>query len=210
MFFIFDNLIATMLGIAVLFILVLMQERVQRVSAEQVMMYAANENIIDFGLWVEKDLANVGWGVVGANGITAYQSNDSIPNLTKTFAFDRRLKPSAVIPANVQYQVIPSLNSLGVQNFMTINGTGVPLWQVQRVVTGDVSGEIVDGAVTGESAPYITHFRIALENDFGEEVATVADAVQISVQVAMAMPFGNEAHLSETHWGTTVGLSVTN
>ncbi|CAN0518593.1 unnamed protein product, partial [Laminaria digitata] len=161
MFFIFDNLAATMIGIAVLFILVLMQERVQRVSVEQVMMYAANENMISFGQWLEQDLVNVGWGVVGANGITAFQQNDSIPNLTKTFSFDRRPDSTIVVPVNVQYQVVPALNSLGVQNFMNINGTSVPLWQVQRIAPSAITGT---NEITGESAPYVTHFRIALEN----------------------------------------------
>ena len=72
MFLVFDNLSAALIGIAVLVILVIMQHRVQRVSREQVMMYAANQNIIDFGAWIEEDMSNIGWGVSGSNGVTQH------------------------------------------------------------------------------------------------------------------------------------------
>ncbi len=110
MFLIFDNLSATLIGIAVLFVLVLMQQRVQRVSAEQVMMYAANQNILDFGAWLEEDMTNIGWGVTGSNGITSIVQNDTIPDLTQSFTFDRFLDSSSVATSSVQYRVVPALD----------------------------------------------------------------------------------------------------
>ncbi|MEM8485116.1 MAG: hypothetical protein AAF564_06180 [Bacteroidota bacterium] len=199
MFLIFDNLSATLIGIAVLLLLVIMQQRVQRVSAEQVMMYAANQNILDFGKWVEEDMVNVGWGVTTGNGISGIAQNDTIPTLTRQFTFDRKQSDTTGV-ATVQYQVIPVTTS-GQQVFMEINGTDVPLWQVQR---------LVGGTVTGESAPYVTHFNILLENDRGQNVFAVADAEQISIEVAMAMPYGEDAYIPETHWGTTFGLLAAN
>ncbi len=199
MFLIFDNLSATLIGIAVLLLLVVMQQRVQRVSAEQVMMYAANQNILDFGKWVEEDMVNVGWGVTTGNGISGIAQNDTIPTLTRQFTFDRKPNDTTAV-ATVQYLVIP-VTASGLQVFTAINGTDVPLWQVQR---------IVNGAVTGESAPYVTHFNILLENDRGQNVFAVADAEQISIEVAMAMPYGEDAYIPETHWGTTFGLLAAN
>lgn len=199
MFLIFDNLSATLIGIAVLLLLVIMQQRVQRVSAEQVMMYAANQNILDFGKWVEEDMVNVGWGVSSGNGISGIAQNDTIPSLTRQFTFDRKPNDTTAV-ATVQYQVIP-VTTAGQQVFMEINGTDVPLWQVQR---------LVGGTVTGESAPYVTHFNILLENDLGQNVFAVADAEQISIEVAMAMPYGEDAYIPETHWGTTFGLLAAN
>ncbi len=199
MFLIFDNLSATLIGIAVLLLLVVMQQRVQRVSAEQVMMYAANQNILDFGKWVEEDMVNVGWGVTTGNGISGIAQNDTIPTLTRQFTFDRKPNDTTAV-ATVQYLVIP-VTASGLQVFTAINGTDVPLWQVQR---------IVNGAVTGESAPYVTHFNILLENDLGQNVFAVADAEQISIEVAMAMPYGEDAYIPETHWGTTFGLLAAN
>lgn len=199
MFLIFDNLSATLIGIAVLLLLVIMQQRVQRVSAEQVMMYAANQNILDFGKWVEEDMVNVGWGVSSGNGISGIAQNDTIPSLTRQFTFDRKPNDTTAV-TTVQYQVIP-VTTAGQQVFMEINGTDVPLWQVQRLVAG---------VVTGESAPYVTHFSILLENDRGQNVFAVSDAEQISIEVAMAMPYGEDAYIPETHWGTTFGLLAAN
>ena len=200
MFLIFDNLSATLIGIAVLLLLIIMQQRVQRVSAEQVMMYAANQNILDFGKWIEEDMVNVGWGVTVGNGISGIAQNDTIPTLTRQFVFDRKPNDSTAVET-VQYQVIPVTLTSGMQVFTEINGTDVPLWQVQR---------IVGGVVTGESAPYVTHFSILLEDDLGQGVFALADAEQISIEVAMAMPYGEDAYIPETHWGTTFGLLAAN
>ena len=200
MFLMLDNLSATLIGIAVLFILVVMQQRVQRVSREQVMMYAANQHIIDFGAWIEEDMNNIGWGVSGSNGVTGIMQNDTIPDLTRLFSFDRFLDSTSVVTSSVQYQVVPALDGSGAQRFAEINGTDVPLWQVQRLVAG---------VVTGDSAPFITHFNIELENNLGQPVAANA-AEQVSIQIAMGMPFGEDAHIPETHWGTTFGLLSSN
>lgn len=198
---IFDNLSATLISIAVVFMLVIMQQRVQRVSAEQVMMYAANQNVLGFGEWLEDDLVNIGWGVVGSNGIGTIQQNDTIPDLTKTFSFDRFLHSDSLVTSNVVYTVIRALDSKGVPVFQEIDGADVPLWQVRRIVAG---------AITGESAPYVTHFNIELENSFGEDVFDVSLAEQLSIQVGMAMPFGEDAYIPETYWGTTFSLLSTN
>ncbi len=76
----------------------------------------------------------------------------------------------------------------------------MPLWQVQR---------LVGGIVTGDSAPYLTHFKIELENNLGQNVG-VDIAEQISIQLSMGMPFGEDAYIPETHWGTTFGLLSSN
>ena len=198
---IFDNLTATMISIAVVFMLVIMQQRVQRVSTEQVMMYAANRNVLDFGDWLEEDLSNIGWGVVGSNGINLIQQNDTIPELTNSFTFDRFLDSTSIVTSTVQYIVIPALDSTGAPVSTEIEGVEIPLWQVRRMVAGDV---------TGESAPFVTHFRIQLQDNLGQNVFDVSLAEQLSIQVAMAMPFGNDAHIPETHWGTTFALLSTN
>ena len=201
MFLIFDNLSATLISIAVVFMLMIMSHRVQRVSSEQVMMYAANENITDFGDWMEKDMVNIGDGVVSGNGITSIAQNDTIADLTKLFVFQKFETDSSVVLSTIQYQVVPALDGSANQIFMQIDSTDVPLWTVQR---------LVDGKIIGESAPYITHFKIELENDIGELVANVDQAEQISIQVAMGMPFGEDAYIPETHWGTTFGLLSAN
>lgn len=201
MFLIFDNLSATLIGIAVVFMLMIMQQRVQRVSTEQVMMYAANQNIVDFGDWMEDDMVNIGDGVISGNGITSIIQNDTIPELTRVFTFQKIITPGSTVDSTVQYIVVPALNSGGQQVFTQIDSTDVPLWSVQR---------IVDGAVTGESAPYVTHFKIELEDDLGVVVANINDAKQVSIQVAMGMPFGEGAYIPETHWGTTFGLLASN
>ncbi len=197
MFFIFDNLSATLIGIGVMLVLVIMQQRVQRVAVEQVMMYSANQSVIDLEFWLKPDMENVGRGVVGSNGITTHVPNDSIPTLTKTFSFNGALDSTMAIISAVQYQLVPAVDSSGTPQFSEINGTSVPLWQIQR---------FVDGNLTGISASYVTHFRVELEDDLGVNTS-IADAEQVSIQVSMGMPFSAEAYIPETHWGTTVVIN---
>ena len=129
--------------------------------------------------------------------VISHLPNDSIPSLTKEFSFNGALGADLADIKTVRYQLVAALDSAGVHTYTDINGTGVPMWQIER---------IVDGSTTALSAPFVTHFNVSLQDDLGIP-ATTTNADQVRIQISMGMPYGEEAYLPETHWGTTVSLN---
>lgn len=193
MYIVFDNLSATIIGSIVLLMVFAMQQRIRNVSIDQVMSYAANDHVIEFGTWMQEDMVNIGWQVASGNGIVSAQQNDSIPNLTKWFEFDGLDASDPTVATRIQYQLIPALDGGGAQTHINVDGTDVPLWQVRRLVNGDV---------TGQSAPLVTQFRIETLNTAGQAVTPTA-ARQLRIKLSMGMPFGDDSFLRETHWVTS-------
>jgi hypothetical protein len=125
----------------------------------------------------------------------SFQPNDTIPALTKLFEFDGYDPSNAAAPTRIQYQLIPAIETGGARVTTDIDGTNVPLWIVQRVV---------NGFVTGQSAPLISAFSVELLNIGGGDVSgdpTLTE--QIRIRFSMAMPFGDDSFLREVHWATS-------
>ena len=193
----FDNLSATIIGGIVLLTVLFMQERQRDVSIDKVVSYAANKHSIELGSWLQEDMTNIGWQTPPSdNGLDSLATNDSIPELSKTFAFDG-LHPhpdSTHLSALITYQLVPAMTPNG-QDYAEINGNSVPLWELQRVV---------NGIVMGASVPLITHFSVEPLTTAG--IPTTIDVARtLRIKFSMALS-RDEAFIQEVHWGTTFSI----
>ncbi|MEZ4699548.1 MAG: hypothetical protein R2834_04395 [Rhodothermales bacterium] len=199
MFFIYDNLAATMVALAVLLVLVSMQQRMRDVSIEQVGVYAAKKQSLEFGLWMRDDIANIGNGVgSGVPPVTGYVPHATLPGMTSSFSF-LAIPPddSTGTVATISYQLTPVYESDGVTpRTIGVDSLTVPLFEVQR---------FVDGVLDGKSAPYVTYFNIDLLDVNGVSVAGAPQLTeQIRMSFSMGVPLTQRSYVRETHWGATI------
>ncbi len=199
MFFIYDNLAATLVAMAVMLVLLSMQQRMRDVSIEQVGMYTAKKQSLDFGLWMRDDIANIGLGVSGAP-VVAHTPHATLPGMTSTFTFLKKLNPSDPTPATISYQLEEVYETDGVtQQTIQVDTLAVPLFEVHRYV---------NGTLDGKSAPYITYFAIDLLDVNGASVAGVlALTQQVRMTFSMGVPYASRSYVRETHWGATVQVN---
>lgn len=196
MFFIYDNLAATLVALAVLLVLVAMQTRMREVSVEQVGLYAAKKQSLEFGLWMRDDIATIGQGTGGIPPVVSHVDHATIPGMTSSFSFLKTTDGTGVV-RTITYELQPVFESDGVtQQVIAIDTLSVPLFEVRR---------LVDGVQDGASAPFITYFEIDLLDLAGMPVGGATAATrQIRMSFSMGVPYATRSYVRETHWGATV------
>lgn len=186
-----DNLTATIVAMSVLAMLVAMQYRAQEASVERTIAYSAKKQTIEFGKWIQDDIANVGAGVsFGTVSVQELTTNSS--GNTNLFRFRRKMNASDTDPVDVTYQLVES-------DTINVDGSVVYLYELRRRV---------DGTLEGTSPPTVTRFRIEMLNENGSLTAAPSEARQVRIRFSTAMPFSEDRHsfLREAHWGTTVPI----
>ncbi len=199
MFFIYDNLAATLVAMAVLVVLLSMQQRMRDVSIEQVGMYTAKKHSLDFGLWMRDDIANIGLGVFGP-AVIEHTPHATLPGVTSSFSFLKKLNPSDPTPSTISYQLEEVYEADGVtQQTIQVDTLAVPLFEVRR---------LVNGAVEGKSAGFITYFAIELLDVNGAPVGGVVELTeQVRMTFSMGVPYASRSYVRETHWGATIQVN---
>lgn len=186
-----DNLTATIVAMAVLAMLVAMQYRAQEASVERSIAYRAKKQTIDFGKWIQDDIANVGAGVsFGTVSVQELTTNAS--GNTSLFKFRRKMDAADPNPVDVSYELVET-------DTITVDGSDVHLFKLQRRV---------DGTLEGASPPTVTQFRIEMLNENGTLTLAPSEARQVRVRFSTAMPYSEDrqSYLREAHWGTTVPI----
>lgn len=186
-----DNLTATIVAMSVLAMLVAMQYRAQEASVERTIAYSAKKQTIEFGKWIQDDIANVGAGVsFGSVSVQELTTNNS--GNTSLFRFRRKMNAVDAAPVDVTYQLVE-------KDTITVDGSAVYLFELQRRV---------DGTLNGASPPTVTRFRIEMLDENGMLTTAPSEARQVRVRFSTAMPVSDDrnAYLREAHWGTTVPI----
>ncbi len=199
MFFIYDNIAATLVAFSVMLVLLVMQQRMRDASIERVGVYAAKTQSIEFGDWLQQDLANIGLGVSAGTPVTGLTDHATIPGMTQSFSYLKKIAVSDPSPSTITYQLNPVFEPDGVTpKIIDIDTLAVPLFEVRR---------LVNGVEEGKSPPYLTYFRVELLDDTGVDVGGVLPlADQVRVTFSMGVPLVERTYLRETHWGTTVAI----
>ena len=186
-----DNITATIVGMAVLAMVVVMQQRAQEAGVQRSITYHAKKQTIELGRWLQDDMANVGAGVsFGTIAVTGHAENAE--GMTTSFAFKRKMDEADPTPSDIEYV-------LSEVEIITVDGEEVQLYEIQREV---------DGVVVGKSPQTITSFTITMLDAAGEETNVPTAARQLRVQLSTALPYSDQrmTYLREAHWGTTVPL----
>ena len=186
-----DNITATIVGVAVLAMVVVMQQRAQEAGVQRSITYHAKKHTIELGRWLQDDMANVGAGVSFGNiAVTGHTENAE--GLTTSFSFRRKINEADPAPSEIEYV----LNEI---KTVIVDDEEVQLYEIAREV---------DGVVVGKSPQTITSFSITMLDAGGEETNVPTEARQLRVQLSTALPFSDQkmTYLREAHWGTTVPL----
>lgn len=186
-----DNVTAAIVAMSVLAMIVVMQYRAQEASVERAIAYRAKKQTIDFGKWLQDDIANVGAGVsFGTISVKEVQTNAG--GQTSRFHFLRKMDVADPAPVDVVYQ-------LSETETITVDGSDVQLYEMQR---------FVDGNLEGTSPSTVTQFTIEMLDENGTLTVAPSEARQVRVRFSTAMPYSGDryTYLREAHWGTTVPI----
>lgn len=198
---IFDNLTAMLIGSAVLLIMVGMNQRNQEVAIERSINYVAKKQAIEFGNWLQDDVANIGAGVAGGSPVLEVPEENAA-GVTSRFTFYRKETAAAATPVEIEYLLAPR----PAVTMQTSRGrdTTFTLYEIRRVVNGAT-------AESGKSMPTITRFKVELLDRNGRVTTDAAAARQVRIGFSAVARFSERRKfLIENHWSTTVPLRAIN
>lgn len=190
-----DNLAALMIGASILLMLLAMQQQAQESALLRTLSYTAKKSALDFGEWMQEDLANVGAGLnLGDDAIVDREENAE--GLTRLFHFRRLLEPDDVSATDVVYV-------LQARDTVEIDEEQVVLYQLERRLDSEY------GDVTGQSTATLTDFHIDMIDGAGAETDFPDQARQLRIRFSASMMYNEREHyLRQTHWSTMVPLRV--
>lgn len=195
----FDNITATMVGGTILMILMTMQHQAQTMAVERSVNYVAKQNALEFGQWLQEDVANMGAGMTFGSGVM--DDIERSDGMTTRFRFQRKLDPSDANPHWVEYRAIPVDTVMIGQNQFKKE---VVLHRMARIVSGTSDQE-------GSSMGIITDFDVELLDIEGRVTSDRSAARQLRVSFASTFNYrDHQKYLRESHWSTTVPLREMN
>ena len=178
--FILDNIAAIIVAAVVSLILLSLQLQAGEAMVDQTSYYAAKESSLSMSEMVEDDFQNIGTGVpVGT---------DIFTNVSATVVeFRRLINVTDITYSTVRYEAFPT-------DTIDVEGTEVPLFEVQRSV---------DGVYSGKGPSRMSAFMVELRDAAGTPVVSWGDAEAIYVQFTMIPPYTDENFMRQTSWGRT-------
>lgn len=195
----FDNITAIMIGGVILLILMSMQHQAQTMAVERSVTYVAKQNALEFGTWMQEDIANIGAGMTFGSGVM--EDIERSGGMTTRFRFQRKLDPTDVNPQWVEYRAVPVDTVVIGQHQFTKQ---VVFHRMERRVDGNATE-------SGSSMGIITDFDVELLDIGGRVTNDRSAARQLRVSFASAFNFrDSQKYLRENHWSTTVPLREMN
>ncbi|WP_457651834.1 hypothetical protein [Rhodocaloribacter sp.] len=176
-----DHITATMIGGTVLLILAVSQFRTSEAVVDQTSYYASKRQILEMTEMIEFDFKNIGLGVPAGTPVFNEVSENAVE-------FLMLLDPDDTALSVVRYVTVPT-------DTLELDGKEVPVYEVQRIVNGTVSGR---------SPARMSEFVIELRNVEGDPVGDPEDAETIHVRFSLIPPFSaDKGFIKESHWART-------
>ena len=176
-----DHITATLIGGTVILILAVSQFRTSEAVVDQTSYYAVKRQILEMTEMIESDFKNIGLGVPAGTPVFNEVSENAIEFLLL-------LDPDDTALSVVRYTEVPT-------DTLEIDGEDIPVFEVQRIVNGTVSGR---------SPARMSEFVVELRNVEGDPVSSPEDAETIQVRLSMIPPFSpDKGFLKESHWTRT-------
>ncbi len=178
--FLFDNIVATIVGATVLLMMVATHHRNQLASAEATSYYMLQQQVLDFTSSLQRDMQNV------SSAIDLTEKTDS------TFSFMAQVSPTDTTKRQVTYR------RKKVETRYRKDTGNRDYYQIERLVAGNV---------TGGSIGTITAWSVQVLNEEGNAAGTVGDARQIRIALEAASPVDVETRdgvtIRDTRWQST-------
>lgn len=175
--FIYDYLTASILGVAVFFLIATIQVRGIETSQEQTQYYASKTHLLEMKTMIEHDFENIGAGVAPADSALLVKTDS-------TFIFRALLDAEATEPSTIEYRRLYTRT-------ITVDGEAVPLYEVHR---------LVDGSLTGKSPDMLKEFVVELRDDTRQPTADFDAVTTVYVRFVVAPPLGSTDALHEARW----------
>ncbi len=201
MYFIFDNLTASIVGGIVLMMLFGIQSRIQSNTVESTIMYAAKNQTLQFAELLERDLSNAGYlSTPGDQAILRHATRNTSGEIT-TDTLEFWGSDGSGLRTRVRYVLEKTKTA-------TIDGEFVQLYQVNRY-----ENNMLAWKTAGASLPTLTEFRIDLLDSANNGVVSIADARKIRVRFEAAVVGGRlkdtggnseSTFLRTLRWGVTL------
>ena len=178
--FIYDHLSASLLSVAIFFILVAVQMRSGETTQDQTRYYSAKTHLLEAKEMIEHDFANIGAGVARFDPVFITK-NDS------TLEFMALVEPTDTDPSKITYRRVST-------QVIEIEGEEVQLYEVER---------LIDDVLTGKSPDTLREFEINLWNDARQVTGTFNDVAAVNVRLVIAPPLGGDDDLHAARWNRT-------
>lgn len=174
-----DNIAATIIATSVMLMMLTSQIRNQLASAEATVFYMLERQMIDFHDVVRRDMQNL-------------RSIESLDADDENFVFYAQTSPADTARTLVTY----SRKDVSVRH--EDDGSTTQLYQIVRYE---------NGIAAGGSIGSIVDWGVAVLNDEGTEVASMADAAQISFSISAVAPIKVDlmegVQIDESRWDAT-------
>ncbi len=219
MFFIYDNLSASIIGATVLFILMAMQVRMMENNVQQTATYATKTQSLEFADWLEDDLLRIGENIKQGEEIFCNPDQDGDRTEEFTFFRDSLLTVDDTLRVATQYALVAT----GTRD---VEGETVQLYEAARLQKIEpkengvppftcASRASIVWDVTGQSPALLQNFQVEMLDKDGQPVSDPATKVQndpsavrqTHIKFAMISPFRTDrSSLRAMHWGASLLL----
>ena len=188
--FLLDHIAAVVITGFIILILAAISFRGQTSSIDSVQYYAQKRNLLDLVQWTERDFTNIGAGVVPVT--TSIQAGDfDTSGTVKYFQFRARADSSDAAPSLIRYE----WEQVGTHE---LDAGTVPAYAVRRFL-GPAAGPANN--LSGQSAGYISAFRIDFFAKGGTPVAPEVDSMRVvRVDVKAVSPLGPTENIQQSQW----------
>ena len=206
MFFLYDNLVAAILGSAILLILLSINLRMLEMGREEVANYAAKRYGTDLAEWMEEDLLTLGRNR-RSNGSELFESPVDSAGMTKSFTFYRNDYISETSTDSVEVAIRYRLKYEGKGQ---VGDEEINLYRVVRdsSAEGGGAGTFV---YTGSAVPLVSYFKVDMLDRFVRPISDPAsnpdDVRNTRVRFSIVTPFQSEETrmtLRKVHYGSTL------
>jgi len=177
---IYDHLSATILSIAIFFILVIIQVRSGETTQDQTRYYSAKTHLLQVKEMIEHDLANVGAGVAMNDPVFITKDDETLEFMALVYSEDEN--PSKITYLRVATEVVE------------IAGEDVQFYEIHR---------LVDDVLTGRGPATMREFEIELWDSNRQETTDFNAVETIHVEFVIAPPLGGDDGLHVARWSHT-------
>lgn len=178
--FIYDHLSASILSVAIFFILAATQFRSGEATRDQTRYYSAKSHVLELKEMVDHDFANIGAGVARYDS-TFLAKDDSL------FTFMALVEPGDPAPSTITYRRVPT-------EVVELGGEPVQLYEVHR---------LIDDVLTGKSAATLRSFEVDLWDANRQVTADFDQVAAVHVRFVVSPPLGGDDGLHAARWNRT-------
>lgn len=172
---ILDNIVASMVGSAVILMMMFVNHQSRMAATEAAGFYIMQQQVMSFTGTVQRDMQNL-------SSVTTVTEEDSV------FTFFAQVSPTDTTKQQVEYR----RKKVGVRS---ISGNAIPVYQIERWVAGNPAGG---------SIATITDWNIQAQNAEGNSIADPADTRQVAVGFRVIPPIEVQAiegvAVGDTRW----------